>query len=54
MSRFHTGLELERLSTETLSTKLRTIGYSTEKFSEIVDSIPAGAFKSEPEPALAH
>ena len=52
MSRFHTGLELERLSTETLSTKLGTIGFSTEKFSDIVDLIPAGVFKSEPELAL--
>ena len=44
MSRFHTGLELERLSTETLSTKLRAIGFSIEKFSDIVDSIPSGVF----------
>ena len=54
MSRFHTGLELERLSTETLSTKLRTIGFSTEKFPDIVDSIPTGVFKPEPEPTLMH
>jgi putative nucleotidyltransferase with HDIG domain len=52
MSRFHTGLELERLCTETLSARLRTIGFSIEKFSDIVDLIPAGVFKSEPEPAL--
>ena len=52
MSRFRTGLELERLSTETLSTKLRTIGFSNEKFSDIVDMIPAGVFKSEPELTL--
>ena len=52
MSRFHTGLELERLSTEALSARLRTIGFSIENFSDIVDSIPAGVFKSEPEAAL--
>ena len=52
MSRFHTGLELERLSTETLSTGLKTIGYSIDKFSNIVDLIPSGVFKSEPELAL--
>ena len=52
MSRFHTGLELERLCTETLSARLRIIGFSIEKFSDIVDLIPAGVFKSEPEPAL--
>jgi len=52
MSRFHTGLELERLSTATLSSRLRTIGFSIEKFPDIVDLIPAGVFKSEPELAL--
>ena len=52
MSRFQNGLELERLSTATLSSRLRTIGCSIEKFSEIVDLIPAGVFKSEPELAL--
>jgi putative nucleotidyltransferase with HDIG domain len=53
MSRFRTGLELERLSTETLATNLRNLGFSTEKFSDIVDLIPAGVFKPEPELALA-
>jgi len=52
MSRFHTGLELDRLGTEALSSRLRTIGLSIEKFSDIVDSIPAGVFKSEPELVL--
>ncbi len=52
MSRFHTGLELDRLSTESLSARLRTIGFSIEKFSDIVDLIPAGVFKSEPELVL--
>ncbi len=49
MSRFHTGLELDRLDTETLSSRLRTIGFSIEKFCDIVDMIPSGAFKSEPQ-----
>ena len=52
MSRFHTGLELERLSTATLSSRLKTIGFSMEKFSDIVDLIPVGVFKSEPALAL--
>lgn len=52
MSRFHTGLELERLSTETLSSSLRTIGLSIGKFSDIVDLIPAEVFKSDPELVL--
>lgn len=49
MSRFHTGLELDRLGTKTLSSRLRTLGFSIDKFSDIVDLIPFGAFKSEPE-----
>jgi putative nucleotidyltransferase with HDIG domain len=52
MSRFHTGLELDRLSTEALSSRLHAIGLSIEKFSDIVDLIPAGVFKSEPELVL--
>ena len=52
MSRFHPGLELDRLSTEALSARLRAIGLSIEKFPDIVDSIPAGVFKSEPELVL--
>jgi len=52
MSRFHTGLELERLSTEALSERLRAIGFSIEKFSEIVDLVPTEVFNSEPASAL--
>ena len=49
MSRFHTGLEIDRLGTETLSSRLKAIGFSIEKFSDIVNLIPSEAFKSEPE-----
>ena len=52
MSRFHPGLELERLSTETLALRLKTIGFSIEKLPKIVDWIPDEVFKSEPEPVL--
>jgi putative nucleotidyltransferase with HDIG domain len=52
MSRFHTGLELERLSTATLSSRLRMIGFSIDKLSNIVDLIPEGVFKSKPELTL--
>ncbi len=52
MSRFHAGLELECQSTAALPSRLRTVGFSIEKFSDILDSIPIGVFKSEPEPVL--
>jgi len=52
MSRFNTGLELERLGTETLSARLEAIGLSAKRFPEIVDLIPVGVFESSPELAL--
>jgi putative nucleotidyltransferase with HDIG domain len=52
MSRFHTGLELERSNTEALSSKLETVGLSPERFPEIVDLIPTGVFESTPEVAI--
>jgi HD-like signal output (HDOD) protein len=53
MSRFHAGLELELLSTEGLSSKLKTIGFSIESFCDIVDSVPAGVFRLEPTPSFS-
>ena len=52
MSRFNTGLELERLDTGLLSARLATIGLSVERFPDIVDLIPVGVFESSPELAL--
>ncbi len=52
MSRFNTGLELERLGTETLSARLEAIGLSVRRFPDIVDLIPVGVFESSPEMAL--
>ena len=52
MTRFHTGLELERLNTEALGARMEAIGLSTEKFPEIVDLIPMGIFESSPEVAI--
>ena len=52
MSRFYDGLELERLTAETLASRLRTIGFSIEKLPDIVDWIPAGVFNSDPGPAV--
>ncbi len=52
MSRFNTGLELERLGTEALSSRLETIGLSLERFPDVVDLIPVGVFESSPELVL--
>lgn len=53
MSRFHTGFELERLNTESLSSRMAVVGFSVEEFPDIVDMIPVGVFGSSPEMALA-
>ena len=52
MSRFHTGLELERLETEALAARLDAIGFSISKFSELVDHIPMKVLETSPEAAL--
>ena len=52
MSRFHTGLELERLNTETLAARMQAIGLSISEFPAIVDHIPIKVLESSPEFAL--
>jgi putative nucleotidyltransferase with HDIG domain len=52
MSRFHSGLELERLDTATLSTRLAAVGFTLDQFPKIVDLIPTKVFESSPELAL--
>jgi putative nucleotidyltransferase with HDIG domain len=52
MSRFHAGLELERLDTAALSARLAVLGLSMERFPDIVDLIPLRIFDSSPELAL--
>ena len=52
MSRFHSGLELERLNTDTLATRLETIGLSISTFPALVDHIPLKVLASSPEFAL--
>jgi HD-like signal output (HDOD) protein len=52
MSRFHVGLELERLDTEILSERLTTVGFTLDQFPDIVDLIPVQVFGSSPELAL--
>ena len=52
MSRFHAGLELERLNTDTLETRLEAIGLSISEFPALVDHIPLKVLESSPEFAL--
>jgi len=47
MSRFHTGLEIERINTETLSSRLAAINLPAERFQEIVDLIPSSVFETD-------
>lgn len=47
MSRFHTGLEIERVDTDSLHTHLAALGLSHEDFGNLVDSIPPSVFMSE-------
>jgi hypothetical protein len=52
MSRFHTGLELERLNTGALSSRLEVIGLSVSDIPNLIDNIPLKALESSPEMAL--
>lgn len=52
MSRFHTGLELERLNTDALASRLETIGFSLGTLPELIDHIPLRVLESSPELAL--
>jgi len=52
MSRFHAGLEVDRLGTDMLALRLETIGLSKQRFDEIVDIIPFNVLESFPEMAL--
>lgn len=52
MSRFHTGLELERLDTAALAARLAVLGLSLERFPHIVELVPLRVFESSPELAL--
>jgi HD-like signal output (HDOD) protein len=46
MSRFHAGLELERLNTNKFISRFERIGLSISQFHEIVDLIPLKIFES--------
>jgi putative nucleotidyltransferase with HDIG domain len=52
MSRFHTGLELERLNTDALASRLKAIGFSLAAFPELIDQIPLRVLGPSPELAL--
>jgi hypothetical protein len=43
MSRFHAGLEIERLDTRTLTGLLASIGLNRGDFAALVDAIPPSA-----------
>ena len=52
MSMFHTNLELERLNTDALASRLEILGLSIDRFQEIVDLIPIKSFELLPEFAM--
>ena len=52
MSRFHTGLEMERLGTDSLASRLAVIGLSIAEFPKLIDQIPIKVLETSPELAL--
>lgn len=52
MSRFHVGLELERLNTDALATRLAVIGLSISDLPQLIDHIPIKVLEASPEIAL--
>ena len=52
MSRFHTGLELERINTDALAARMETIGLSISEFPKLIDHIPVQVLETSPEMAL--
>jgi len=52
MSRFSTGLEMERLDTELIAAAMLRVGLETDRFPEIVDLIPDQIFSVSPEGAI--
>ncbi len=51
MSRFHSGLELERMGTDKLADHLSRLNLSTGQFNHLVDLIPGKVFEPAVEPA---
>jgi putative nucleotidyltransferase with HDIG domain len=50
MSRFHTGLELERMGTDNLPDHLSRLGLATGQFNDLVDLIPDKVFEPAEQP----
>lgn len=50
ISRFHSGLELERIGTDHLAAQLARLGLSTTRLCELVGRIPANVFQPAREP----
>lgn len=53
MSRFLTGLEIERIDTRTLSSHLDALGLKIGDFSDLVDTIPSAVFENASDACLA-
>ncbi len=53
MSRFHTGLELERINTGSLITRLEKLNLPPSRFQDIVDLVPSNVFETADEPELS-
>jgi putative nucleotidyltransferase with HDIG domain len=53
MSRFHSGLEIERLDTANLGSRMRLLGLSPANLSDLVGLMPIDAFGASPETAIA-
>lgn len=52
MSRFHVGLEVERLNTHGLAERLEVLGFSINSLPDIIDMIPIEVLKSSPSMVL--
>jgi hypothetical protein len=52
MSRFSTGLEMERLDAELIAAAMLRVGLERDRFAEIVDLMPDQIFSVSPEGAI--
>jgi len=53
MSRFHSGLEMERFDTEKLGARMKLLGLSPAEFSDLVGLMPSEVFGASPDLAIA-
>lgn len=52
MTRFFTGLEMERLDAGNLRQRMAVLGIGKERFPDLIDLIPVRALTTAPEPAM--